>query len=124
MSESNSELEAFRQKWREEVTARAHGSTKAPSQSTSKGSRQPPQIPIPPINRSQKSRDNEEEEEPQTNLGGSGRRLSDDEVDESSGIRDAEPQSALEHYEKAVERENQGSLGDSLNLYRKAFRVR
>jgi len=34
-----------------------------------------------------------------------------------------EPRSALEHYEKAVERESQGSLGESLNLYRKAFRV-
>jgi F-box protein 9 len=34
-----------------------------------------------------------------------------------------EPRSALEHYEKAVERESQGSLGDSLNLYRKAFKV-
>jgi F-box protein 9 len=34
-----------------------------------------------------------------------------------------EPRSALEHYEKAVERESQGNLGDSLDLYRKAFRV-
>jgi F-box protein 9 len=36
----------------------------------------------------------------------------------------AEPVSALEHYEKAVEREAAGNLGDSLRLYRKAFRVR
>ena len=34
-----------------------------------------------------------------------------------------EPQSALEHYEKAVEHETQGKLGDSLAHYRKAFRV-
>jgi F-box protein 9 len=34
-----------------------------------------------------------------------------------------EPVSALEHYEKAVERELAGKLGDSLSLYRKAFRV-
>ena len=34
-----------------------------------------------------------------------------------------EPTSALEHYERAVERETQGNLGDSLNLYRKAFKV-
>lgn len=33
------------------------------------------------------------------------------------------PESALEHYEKAVEKETQGSLGESLSLYRKAFRV-
>lgn len=30
---------------------------------------------------------------------------------------------ALDHYEKAVEKEALGSLGDSLKLYRKAFRV-
>jgi len=35
----------------------------------------------------------------------------------------SEPVSALDHYEKAVEREVAGKLGDSLNLYRKAFRV-
>ncbi len=35
----------------------------------------------------------------------------------------AEPVSALEHYEKAVEREAAGSLGAALGLYRKAFRV-
>ena len=49
-----------------------------------------------------------------------GRRL-DEGPGESSSSR--QPQTALEHYEKAVEREGQGSLGDSLNLYRKAFRM-
>lgn len=34
-----------------------------------------------------------------------------------------EPESALEHYEKAVEKEALGSLGDSLRHYRTAFRV-
>lgn len=34
-----------------------------------------------------------------------------------------EPRSALEHYEQAVEKEEQGSLGDSVALYRKAFKV-
>lgn len=37
--------------------------------------------------------------------------------------KEREPRSALEHYEKAVERESQGSLGDSVSLYRRAFRV-
>ena len=32
--------------------------------------------------------------------------------------------SAVEHYEQAVEKETQGSLGDSLRLYRAAFKVR
>ena len=30
---------------------------------------------------------------------------------------------ALEHYERAVEKESEGNLGESLNLYREAFRV-
>lgn len=34
-----------------------------------------------------------------------------------------DPHSALEHYEKAVEKESQGNLGDSLELYRKGYRV-
>ena len=35
-----------------------------------------------------------------------------------------EPTSALEHYERAVEKETQGQLGDSVKHYRKAFKVR
>lgn len=33
------------------------------------------------------------------------------------------PQSALDHFEEASKKEDEGSLGDSLNLYRKAYRV-
>lgn len=35
-----------------------------------------------------------------------------------------EPSTALEHYERAVEKETQGHLGDSMKHYRKAFKVR
>lgn len=34
-----------------------------------------------------------------------------------------EPVSALEHYERAVEKETQGQLGESLKHYRQAFKV-
>lgn len=40
------------------------------------------------------------------------------------GSSTKEPRSALEHYEQAVEKEIQGSLGDSVRLYRRAFKVR
>lgn len=40
----------------------------------------------------------------------------------SSAAR-VEPKSALEHYERAVEKETTGSLGDSLLHYRKAFKL-
>jgi F-box protein 9 len=35
-----------------------------------------------------------------------------------------EPTTALEHYERAVEKETQGNLGDSMRHYRRAFKVR
>lgn len=41
----------------------------------------------------------------------------------SHGREEQAPKSAMEHFEKAIEREDQGILGDSLNLYRKAYRV-
>ena len=34
-----------------------------------------------------------------------------------------EPSSAIEHYERAVEKETQGQLGESVRHYRKAFKV-
>lgn len=34
-----------------------------------------------------------------------------------------EPSTALEHYERAVEKETQGNLGDSMRHYRRAFKV-
>lgn len=124
MEESNPELESFRQQWRAEVSAksRTDGSSKQPGKTqTSKASRRPPgssSISVPPP-------DDEEAEErgletahdgldpgPSNDIEGFGGKF---------GTR--EPQSALEHYEKAVEREGHGKLGDSLALYRKAFKV-
>ena len=129
MEETNPELEAFRKQWRAEVTAKAQDGSKAPTQGPSKGqsksARQLSQISVQPSSKTPKSRDHEEDEDGfQTipALNGTGR--SEGDKPESSNSRATEPQTALEHYEKAVERENQGSLGDSVNLYRKAFRVR
>jgi F-box protein 9 len=42
---------------------------------------------------------------------------------DSSSRETAAPKSALEHYERAAQKESEGNLGESLNLYRKAFRV-
>ncbi|EFQ99050.1 F-box protein HRT3 [Nannizzia gypsea CBS 118893] len=41
----------------------------------------------------------------------------------SSKTEEKAPQSALEHFERAIEKEDQGRLGDSLSLYRKAYRL-
>jgi F-box protein 9 len=46
-----------------------------------------------------------------------------DDDDFSAKASTREPKSALEHYERAVEKESQGSLGDSLSHYRKAYKL-
>lgn len=126
MEESNPDLESFRQQWRAEVSARSKVEGKKGSKSAgySKPSRNPPNPRFTPesIERASEG-SNEHKDSP---LAGPEDRSSNPqrEVEDSkkkSGSR--EPRSALEHYEKAVERETQGSLGDSLDLYRKAFRV-
>lgn len=43
--------------------------------------------------------------------------------DEFAKLGQTEPKSAIEHYERAVEKEGQGNLGESLFHYRKAFRL-
>jgi F-box protein 9 len=49
----------------------------------------------------------------------------EEEIDEDGFTRrdTAEPNTALEHFERAVEKEAAGKLGDSLQHYRKAYRV-
>jgi F-box protein 9 len=54
-----------------------------------------------------------------------GRTLTDaDRSDSESEDDDRQLVSALDHYEEAMEKEAQGNMGDSLTLYRKAYRVR
>ena len=103
---------------------KAGGNEQAPSSaSLPKAIRRPPAAPR--IAADQASRFAEEEEdhvEPQT-FSGLDAPTGEVEGGERSTAPSTEPRSALEHYEKAVERESQGSLGDSLALYRKAFKV-
>jgi hypothetical protein len=124
MEEPNPELETFRQQWRAEVSARAQADGNKASRS-SKTSRKPPPItslssstPLKPV------KEDEDHVEPQGFSGLDGASNLEQNAEGSQTRDGKEPQSALEHYEKAVERETQGSLGDSLALYRKAFRVR
>lgn len=131
------ELERFRQQWQEEVVARSKGAA-----SSSKSAR--PARPARPPHRSSGATQTEraaapifhkpyrEPEEGEESGEDDYHDLED--KDEARKLGEAgegihpssrgEPSSALEHYERAVERESVGSLGDSLNHYRKAFRVR
>lgn len=133
--ETNPELEIFRKQWQEEVNAR---SKDCPPSSGGQGPKDVSRPPGPPKRGSLRP-----EREPPAAYsnelpsgalldGHSYHDLEDqDELrklgEEGEGMHPSnrtESHSALEHYEKAVERESQGKLGDSLALYRKAYRVR
>lgn len=121
------ELETFRRQWREEVSARSRQnqpSSSAPQHTAHATSSRPQhshrhKAPLP----SDRPKDaHADEAEPHTyhDLGEKqfGRKLAEP-APESAKV----PVSALDHYEEAVRRETQGNLGDSVNLYRKAFKV-
>lgn len=133
MSEHNeAELEQFRKQWKAEVSSRARSKPAAAGQlergteaSSSKQSASRTGGPASSHSRGPRdAHDGHDEvaplsyhdlEERET-----GRKVGDDNYGRSSR---QEPQTALEHYEKAVEKEGQGNLGDSVSLYRKAFRL-
>lgn len=124
MQELDPELEAFRQKWREEVSTRAQESSKSKSSTTdppnSKGRTKPLAASRLPTTATKSVEVHDDRVQASNEPGPSSR----DHVETSTpGGGDSAPESALRYYERAVERENQGSLGDSIGLYRKAFRV-
>ena len=141
---NNPELESFRQQWRAEVQARAarhaassrrqqqqhqyHGPHAGPSSTATLTQpirvttpRGKPPAPAKGI----AVKDSEEDyvrsqpfDEPVHSAGAV-------QGEKSKGKANApkEPVTALEHYERAVEKEAAGNLGESLRLYRKAFQV-
>lgn len=128
--ETEAELETFRQQWRDEVTAR----NKQPQGTLGRAQDEPNgqrgnnvAAAGPSTARRKEAADYSEEIEPKAYHD-----LPDKEEQLKLGVegqghdRNAskEPSSALEHYERAVEKETTGQLGDSMQHYRKAFKVR
>ncbi|GAM83234.1 hypothetical protein ANO11243_012200 [Dothideomycetidae sp. 11243] len=127
------ELENFRRQWKEEVSARSTrpgqhnpGESATWQQACSRQSTTsihprtapqttPSQAPLDPVE-GHTCHDLPDEEE-NLKLGAIDRGLS------RRDLLNAEPQTALEHYEKAVENETAGKLGESLRLYRRAFKL-
>lgn len=138
METTDSALEQFRRQWREEVSTRAKNVRKRPARDddpadsgVSALSEPPlPSIPTPEHHQAANQQEGENRGGSQAE-DGSGisdqlnqltfRDIEDDKF--TSGRAATEPKSALEHYEWAVEKENQGNLGDSLSYYRKAYRL-
>jgi F-box protein 9 len=132
--EENPELNAFRRQWREEVTRRNQSTVTSrqtqPTASQNLPARTTSHVDhLPPTKHEAASRkDDVEEEDLGRDYGefvqrteGLTLRSADD--DGFQRVAQKEPRSALEHFEKAVEKEAEGSLGDSLAHYRKAYRV-
>ncbi len=127
------ELEEFRLRWQEEVAARNRGITNAQSSSSRRGQNIERSLQAQPanggranafvVNRAHEDEqtgntydfDDLEERENRLKLG--------KESSEEQPRGQKEPESALEHFERAVEKEAQGNLGESLLHYRTAYKV-
>lgn len=127
--DDNDELESFRQQWREEVTRRSKPKA-APAAPATPAPTAPPPTRLPPTRHEASDRKEIEEEGPPLasfdpdELAHQVGELSVEPPEDDFSRRDvAEPTSALEHFERAVEKEAEGNLGDSLSHYRKAYRV-
>ena len=127
--ETEAELEAFRRQWRDEVSARnkkPEVTPKAPNNRQRLAAAAAAPIPGPSTVRRKVETDYDEiVPQPYHDLPNKEEHLKLG-VDGQNHDRDGvfkEPSSALEHYERAVEKETHGQLGDSLKHYRTAFKV-
>lgn len=128
----NPELESFREQWRAEVRAR-HPSAAAEAQTqiqaSSSSHNETPRPSAPRTSRlahftAGKPRIAVADADEEYVQARAFDEAEPTQIAQKEEKENAEPVTALEHYERAVEKEAQGSLGDSLSLYRKAFRVR
>ena len=124
----NAELESFRREWRAEVARRSKPRATPPTTDPAPSAR------VPPTHHEASHRKDLEDAGPPPasfaaeDLAHQVGQLSvnpEPELEEDGFTRRVvhEPSSALEHFERAVEKEAAGSLGDSLQHYRKAYRV-
>lgn len=128
------ELEKFRREWRAEVNARSKrpqdGSSSQQNARRTSDSRPERPINRPPIRHptADIKQDDSEAEEAGGNSSApfdrtDGLKYSTFGDGEPTSSARKEPETALEHFERAVEKEGEGSLGDSLAHYRKAYKL-
>ncbi|KAJ5723509.1 hypothetical protein N7488_001544 [Penicillium malachiteum] len=124
----NPELESFRRQWREEVSGRSE------PRGTPQSVRDPHSTRFSPSHHAASHRrDLEEEGAPPASFDTEdlAQQVGQLSVEPEKAHEDDkfvrqdrhEPNSALEHFERAVEKEAAGNLGDSLQHYRKAYRL-
>ena len=149
--EKNEELESFRRQWLEEVASRSKGSSSRTLGLAKRPEKQPPTVAEgidshrhapaaaaaapPPPQYARPLVDEQTENEGQTRVTAppsfdqlprdvrSMSILAEPEDDMLLHEPRPQPTSALEHFEQAARNEAEGNLGDSLELYRKAYKV-
>ncbi|KAK4128635.1 hypothetical protein N657DRAFT_667842 [Parathielavia appendiculata] len=132
-AESNPELESFREQWKAEVRARHVVPSRSQSQQHQRAAAGPsttyaktPARVKPPQPKKKPAAQEEDDDNAQSRSfdePAAARPTSSHDREQLGAPEMGEPVSALEHYERAVEKEAAGNLGDSLKLYRKAFRM-
>ena len=125
--EASAELERFRLEWQHEVEARSRaskGHRQGPNSQRTSQAVAASQTSLPTRFTTELSGTIPQKENDYRHNGDYGLG-SDLGVNAPTGHTEAqqEPRSALEHYERAVEREGEGSLGDSLKHYRTAYKL-
>lgn len=131
-TDAEAELERFREQWRAEVARNKR--TDGPSNSTTEESKPQRRKDAPstapttgPSTARRKDLDKFSEDVEPKAYHDLPDREEELKLGEEGEVRDRnpvkEPSTALEHYERAVEKETQGQLGDSIQHYRKAFKV-
>ncbi|KAK4459602.1 putative glycerol transporter protein [Cladorrhinum samala] len=144
-ADPNPELESFREEWKAEVQSRhsqpqqhaaagpSTATSRAPAQTTQPSAPQrrapltePPRQPAQPVKKPKVQDEDDDDDGPSLSFdepaAAAGTALAGQFEGLSMSEPSKEPETALEHYEKAVERESAGNHGDSIRLYRKAFR--
>ncbi|KAG0136767.1 hypothetical protein HOY82DRAFT_548667 [Tuber indicum] len=118
------ELSRFRQQWQAEVSARQHQApgSSIPQPSSSVNKPKPNPFASRKLSHSSSAGENVEDE-PELSTQQPPTPIARRRTSFAGSSSRADPESALEHYERAVEKESEGSLGESLSLYRKAFRM-
>lgn len=146
-NEIKSELESFREQWRAEVQSKTPGSRNQPPQTVAGPSAGQLRAQHKSHPKSQPPRPQKGSEPSGKQHSATGKKAAQHDSDDDEYVAHSfdepapaasftspgqaeggedkgdEPVSALEHFEQAVEREAAGNLGDSVRLYRKAYRV-
>jgi F-box protein 9 len=125
-NELDSELESFRQKWMSDLKTRNEHHDSSETQAAGPSRRPHHGLPISslPHKHAPAPADDVEDEYVQ------GRPFDQDEPGLTQPLQESHHDtkgkklvSALDHFEEAMNKEDQGNMGDSLKLYRKAYRV-